>query len=186
MGTINLYSLNKEEVINLLRHSPRYADLYKHMIQYSKENNPGQSDIVYELTACEFVYQQCAQVFQYCDYIHTVSEALDRVDEKRKQGYFKLKSSSNNSGGCYIATCIYGSYDCPQVWTLRRYRDYTLAQTWFGRAFIRAYYVISPIIVKHWGHYQWFQKLWKKRLDRWVKKLELSGVANTPYDDLNW
>lgn len=21
-------------------------------------------------------------------------------------------------------------YDCPQVWTLRRYRDYTLAETW--------------------------------------------------------
>ena len=25
--------------------------------------------------------------------------------------------------GCYIATCVYGSYDCPQVWILRRYRD---------------------------------------------------------------
>ena len=25
--------------------------------------------------------------------------------------------------GCYVATCVYGSYDCPQVWTLRRYRD---------------------------------------------------------------
>ena len=31
--------------------------------------------------------------------------------------------------GCYIATAVYGSYDCPQVWTLRRYRDYTLAET---------------------------------------------------------
>lgn len=33
--------------------------------------------------------------------------------------------SPNNGGkgaeknGCYIATCVYGSYDCPQVWTLR-------------------------------------------------------------------
>ncbi len=23
------------------------------------------------------------------------------------------------SGGCYVATTVYGSYDCPQVWTLR-------------------------------------------------------------------
>ena len=34
-------------------------------------------------------------------------------------------SNSGNTGGCYVATCIYGSYDCPQVWTLRRYRDYS-------------------------------------------------------------
>ena len=46
-------------------------------------------------------------------------------------------SSGSSSGGCYVATAVYGSYDCPQVWTLRRYRDYTLAETWYGRAFIR-------------------------------------------------
>ena len=40
----------------------------------------------------------------------------------------KAKSSNaeaKSSGGCYVATAVYGSYDCPQVWTLRRYRDYT-------------------------------------------------------------
>ena len=44
------------------------------------------------------------------------------------------------SGGCYVATAVYGSYDCPQVWTLRRYRDFALAETWHGRAFIHLYY----------------------------------------------
>src|SRR5699024_12626084 len=24
-----------------------------------------------------------------------------------------------SSGGCYVATAVYGSYDCPEVWTLR-------------------------------------------------------------------
>lgn len=52
------------------------------------------------------------------------------------------------SGNCYIASCIYGSYDCPQVWTLRRFRDYTLDKIWYGRAFIKCYYAISPILVK--------------------------------------
>ena len=28
--------------------------------------------------------------------------------------------------------CIYGSYDCPEVWTLRRYRDKFLSETWYG------------------------------------------------------
>ena len=43
----------------------------------------------------------------------------------------------SSSGGCYIATCAYGSYDCPEVWTLRRFRDNTLAKNIFGRAFIK-------------------------------------------------
>lgn len=55
------------------------------------------------------------------------------------------------AAGYYIATCVYGSYDCPQVWTLKRFRDYTLKETWYGRAFIRCYYAISPLLVKWFG-----------------------------------
>lgn len=90
------------------------------------------------------------------------------------------------SSGCYIATCVYGSYDCPQVWTLRRFRDYNLAQTWYGRAFIRTYYAISPILVKLFGHTSWFQSFWKNRLDRMVCNLKNKGFEDKPYDDKNW
>jgi len=93
---------------------------------------------------------------------------------------------STKKGGCYVATCVYGSYDCPEVWTLRRYRDNTLSTTWYGRAFIRAYYAISPTIVKLFGETSWFKKIWKYRLDRMVKKLKENGVENTPYEDQNW
>ena len=89
-------------------------------------------------------------------------------------------------GGCYVATAIYGSYDCPQVWTLRRYRDYTLAETWYGRAFIRTYYAISPTMVKWFGHTEWFKKMWKGKLDRMVADLNAEGVDDTPYEDRNW
>lgn len=65
------------------------------------------------------------------------------------------------SGGCYIATCVYGSYDCPQVWTLRRFRDDVLATTWYERLFIRCYYVISPKLVQLFGKTIWFKKIWK-------------------------
>lgn len=88
--------------------------------------------------------------------------------------------------GCYVATAVYGSYDCPQVWTLRRYRDFTLAETWYGRAFIRTYYAISPTLVKWFGNTNWFKKLWKGKLDRMVAKLNENGVENTPYKDKNW
>lgn len=91
-----------------------------------------------------------------------------------------------NAGGCYVATAVYGSYDCPQVWTLRRYRDYTLAETWYGRAFIHTYYAISPTLVKWFGHTEWFKKMWKGKLDRMVANLNAEGVEDTPYEDKEW
>lgn len=88
--------------------------------------------------------------------------------------------------GCYVATAVYGSYDCPQVWTLRRYRDNTLSQTWYGRAFIKTYYAVSPTLVKWFGQTDWFKKMWRGKLDRMVRKLQENGVEDTPYQDKKW
>ena len=85
--------------------------------------------------------------------------------------------------GCYVATCVYGSYDCPQVWTLRRYRDNKLAKSFFGRVFIRIYYAISPSIVKLFGKTQWFNRFFKTNLDKIVLKLNSEGYDNSPYKD---
>lgn len=92
----------------------------------------------------------------------------------------------NPPSGCYVATAVYGSYDCPQVWTLRRFRDDTLAASWYGRAFIHAYYAVSPTLVKWFGRTAWFQKLWRGPLDRLVARLREDGVADTPYQDRDW
>ena len=70
------------------------------------------------------------------------AERQARIAELQRQAAQQRPSNNQNFGGCYVATAVYGSYDCPQVWTLRRYRDYTLAETWHGRAFIRTYYAI--------------------------------------------
>ena len=92
----------------------------------------------------------------------------------------------SDSQGCYVATCVYGSYDCPQVWTLRRFRDNTLAETLLGRAFIRTYYAISPMIVKWFGKTEWFKKMWHGVPDNMVQRLNDSGVEYTPYNDREW
>ena len=102
---------------------------------------------------------------------------------QQNPSYIPQRKQSN---GCYVATCVYGSYDCPEVWTLRRFRDDTLGSTWYGRAFIRIYYAISPTLVKLFGNTTWFKKMWKGTLDRMVKKLEKNGVENTPYEDKSW
>ena len=96
------------------------------------------------------------------------------------------KKGNEKSGGCYVATAVYGSYDCPEVWTLRRYRDNQLAKTWYGRLFIHTYYAISPTLVKWFGDTQWFKNMWKPKLDKMVDKLQKEGVENTPYQDKNW
>ena len=94
--------------------------------------------------------------------------------------------NKRSSGGCYVATCVYGSYDCPEVWTLRRFRDEKLAPTWYGRAFIRIYYSLSPLAVKLFGKFKWFHRVFKPRLDKLVAKLNIQGVGNTPYNDKQW
>jgi len=86
---------------------------------------------------------------------------------------------------CYIATCVYGSYDCPEVWTLRRYRDIKLKQSPLGRQLIRLYYIVGSKLVRVLGNKKWFRKLWKPLLDAIIYKLKSNGVDNSPYSDDN-
>lgn len=96
------------------------------------------------------------------------------------------KTGHSSSNGCYIATAVYGSYDCPSVWTLRRFRDYHLAKTIKGRIFIKLYYAISPLLVQLFGNKSWFRDLCKKPLDLLVSKCKLNGYSDTPYEDKPW
>lgn len=117
--------------------------------------------------------------YQINEYMR-IKKELDAIDPD-----WKKKQQSSNSG-CYVATAVYGSYDCPEVWILRRFRDYDLAETWYGRAFIRTYYAISPAIVKWFGKAEWFSNMWRPVLDRMVRSLKAKGYEDTPYDDRNW
>ena len=94
---------------------------------------------------------------------------------------------NNPSGqGCYVATAVYGSYDCPEVWTLRRYRDDVLGETWYGRLFIKLYYAASPTAVRLFGNTDLFQNFFRARLNRMVDRLQEDGFASTPYQDKDW
>lgn len=117
--------------------------------------------------------------------IDTMMECHKKIKEIDPS--YKIPSKPNpSSNGCYVATAVYESYDCPQVWTLRRYRDNHLALTWYGRAFIYTYYAISPTIVKWFGHTEWFKKMWRRKLDCMVKHLQDKGYESTPYQDRDW
>lgn len=110
-------------------------------------------------------------------------------DECKRKNYWCFDweeykpAPSKKSGACYIATAVYGSYDCPQVWVLRRFRDNTLSKTWYGSLFIKIYYTISPTFVKWFGKARWFKNMWKPMLDNIVSKLIRNGINDTPYND---
>ncbi len=104
-----------------------------------------------------------------------------------KSGYQNPSGSSGNtSGGCYIATCVYGSYDTPEVCTLRRFRDYKLAKTAVGRLFISIYYAISPQLVRYFGEKKCFRTVCRHLLDKMVSYLQSKGLSNKPYEDIKW
>lgn len=54
------------------------------------------------------------------------------------------EEAQNKARACYIATMVYGDYNCPEVVTLRAFRDDVLRRSRAGQAFIAFYYRHSP------------------------------------------
>jgi hypothetical protein len=93
----------------------------------------------------------------------------------------RVKSPAQKKGGCFVATAVYGSYDCPEVLVLRRYRDQVLVRSIVGRCFIRTYYAISPHAVRWLGPS--FHRPMRRYLDSLVVVLRERGFHDAPYFD---
>ena len=115
----------------------------------------------------------------FCDECY--EEGYDEGYETARRNSRRSSTSGSGSDGCYIATAVYGSYDCPEVWTLRRFRDEVLRASVLGRLFIRSYYAVSPGLVRHIGSKSLFQKTVKRVLDSFVSHLNKAGFRDTPY-----
>ena len=87
-----------------------------------------------------------------------------------------------SKGACYVATAVYGSYDCPQVWVLRRFRDEVLLPMCCGRLFVKTYYAVSPTLLKHFGNNTIFKTFCITILDLFIKRLKIKGFSDKPYD----
>lgn len=138
-----------------------------YMAAYSDFDFIGNFDESVDNKSKEYDYQPSDLYYKEC---------IQKIEQKKT-------NSQKSSGGCYVATCVYGSYDCPEVWTLRRFRDDILSKNFFGRLFIKCYYAVSPTAVKLFGGYMWFHKLFKLSLDKLVAELQDKGVENTSYSD---
>jgi hypothetical protein len=81
-------------------------------------------------------------------------------------------ANSSGSGGCFIATEIYGSYDSSPVLVLRQYRDEKLLTNTLGSLFVKFYYSVSPTIVKYIRNKQLLKKIIKSILDKFINNLK--------------
>jgi DNA-directed RNA polymerase subunit RPC12/RpoP len=77
----------------------------------------------------------------------------------------------NKKPGCYIATAVYGSYDAPEVITLRRFRDEVLQKSICGRLFVNIYYCISPCLAEKLKGTKHLNYIVKCLLNKWVVNL---------------
>jgi hypothetical protein len=114
------------------------------------------------------------------NYVNLFEDLLEDIEN-----ILSIRNEQKNSskGGCYVATAVYGSYDCPQVWTLRRFRDNYLIHRYWGRLFVKLYYRISPTLVKNFGEFKWFNFIFRSVLDPFVKKLNYIGYNDNQYTD---
>ena len=92
-------------------------------------------------------------------------------------------TSQQAKGGCYIATAVYGSYDCPELWVLRRFRDQSLLASRLGRFAVAAYYATSPALVRLFGRRSWFTTAIRPVMNTLVERLRRAGYEQTPYVD---
>ena len=146
--------------------------------QYSLGCNYVNEKEIRDLEKARYWFNKVEEGF-YC--FEEAQKALAQLDKGAKS----IKNEYNK-GNCYVATCVYGSYDCPEVWTLRRFRDNILSSSWFGRCFINIYYTIGPKVVNLFGNTKWFNGLWKPILDKFVRKLQNRGIDSSPYSDVSF
>jgi hypothetical protein len=113
---------------------------------------------------------------------HSFNSSIGETVYKQIEAW-AVANGAQKQGGCYVATAVYGSYDCPQVWTLRRYRDNRLSSSRRGRLFIRVYYAVSPTLVRWLAGSSWFNAAVRPLLDRFVSGLRRQGYDDVPYYD---
>ncbi|MEQ7845821.1 CFI-box-CTERM domain-containing protein [Nocardioides kribbensis] len=103
------------------------------------------------------------------------TEELEPATWQKETVSSSRSESKSDAGGCYIATAVYGSYDSPSVLVLRHWRDRCLSRSAPGRAFIDAYYAVSPRLARSVGSSRWLSRSIRFALDRFVNVLSDRG-----------
>ena len=100
-----------------------------------------------------------------------------------------IENSSDNGGGCLIATATYGSEMATEVQQLRELRDHTLLNTESGTAFMGTfndiYYSFSPVIADMEREHPMFKEAVKLAITPMISTLSLMENAETESEVLS-
>ena len=132
--------------------------------------------------------------FTYSNTIENFDDQMSRFNESINS--FEILSqessvmeSSEEGGGCLIATATYGSELAPQVQMLREIRDNQLMNTESGSAFMttfnEAYYSFSPIIADYERENPLFKEAVKLAITPMINSLSLMENAETESEILS-
>lgn len=96
------------------------------------------------------------------------NDFINKIESDRKENETK---KNNDNGACYIATAVYGDYNCPEVKVLRNFRDNYLLKYKVGKAFVNYYYKYSPNLVRKLKKYNTINRLVKRILSKVIRLL---------------
>ncbi|MDO7697024.1 MAG: hypothetical protein MUP88_01765 [Nitrosopumilus sp.] len=133
----------------------------------------------------------CAPEYDVCvQELFTINEPVTLSDDGITQAEeVSNEKSTEEDGGCLIATATYGSEMSQQVQQLRELRDNQLLQTESGTGFMGTfnyiYYSFSPIIADYEREYPMFKEAVKLAITPMISSLSLMENANSESEVLS-
>ena len=127
----------------------------------------------------------CAPEYDVCvQELFTINEPVTLSDDGITQAEeVSNEKSTEEGGGCLIATATYGSEIAPQVQQLRELRDNQLLNTESGTAFMSGfnefYYSFSPIIADYQRENPYFKEAVKLAITPMISSLALMENAES-------
>ena len=133
----------------------------------------------------------CAPEYDVCvQESFTINEPVTLSDDRVTQTeVVSNEKSTEEEGGCLIATATYGSELAPQVQQLRELRDNQLLQTESGTAFMSTfndiYYSFSPTIADMERENPYFKEAVKLAITPMINSLSLMENAESEFEVLS-
>jgi len=129
------------------------------------------------------VQDKVIQVSEISTSSNVVDESVCGTGTVMKNGKCVVDKSTEEGGGCLIATATYGSELAPQVQMLRELRDNQLLQTESGAVFMGTfndiYYSFSPLIADYERENPYFKETVKISITPMINTLSIMENAET-------
>ncbi|MBT4993345.1 MAG: DnaJ domain-containing protein [Candidatus Marinimicrobia bacterium] len=139
----------KKSCVYIQRNHPKVYDLNPELFEAIQESpSASRTEVKCHYCKDEFHVSKYEYGSYDCPHCHRSLNYTSSGMEAQSGGYSSGGDSSSTSGGCYIATAVYGDYEHPNVRIFRRFRDEVLLASILGRCFVRSYYLVSPTFAK--------------------------------------